>query len=47
MISAIDLKMLSSDELRKVKEMTEEELEFREEVGREIERRKQENVNGS
>ena len=39
MISAIDLKMLSSDELRKVKEMTEEELEFREEVGREIERR--------
>ena len=47
MISAIDLKMLSSDELRKVKEMTEEELEFREEVGREIERRKQENVNES
>ena len=47
MISAIDLKMLSSDELRKVKKMTEKELEFREEVGREIERRKQENVNGS
>tara|TARA_A100001037_G_scaffold178675_1_gene160317 strand:+ start:764 stop:907 length:144 start_codon:yes stop_codon:yes gene_type:complete len=47
MISVIDLKMLSSDELRKVKKMTEEELEFREEVGREIERRKQENVNGS
>ena len=47
MISVIDLKMLSSDVLRKVKKMTEEELEFREEVGREIERRKQENVNGS
>ena len=47
MISVIDLKMLSSDELRKVKKMTEEELEFREEVGREIERRKQENVNES
>ena len=47
MISVIDLKMLSSDELRKVKKMTEEELEFREEVGREIERKKQENVNGS
>lgn len=41
MISAIDLKMLSTTELKELKNMIEKELKFREEVGREINRREQ------
>ena len=41
MISAIDLKMLSTTELKELKSMIEKELSFREEIGKEIELRKQ------
>jgi hypothetical protein len=40
-MTAIDIKNLNTTEIKQVKEWCEQELKFREEIGEEIERRKQ------
>ena len=43
MMSKIDLKMMHSNDLRELKKRIQEELNFREDIGKEIEERKRKN----
>ena len=45
MMSRVDIKMMHSNELRELKKMIQEELNFRDDIGKEIETTKEKDTN--